>query len=670
MARIVELIFRADNRAAVRALRQIGDSADATAARMDRSFARSQRTLGATSRLFSGVGRAVTYLGTGMAAVGYESVKSAMNFQTAMERIHTQAQVAQGTVDQLGKAVLDLGSSGKVQFGPTQLANALYHIESVGVGNTVPGLTKVSNAMNVLTVASKGAAIGGSDLEQTTSALMGLMAALHYNASQAGKAMDLINATVGAGNMKMQDLVTALGRGVIPAFLNVGLTAHDAMAAIALVADQGTNASSAAAQLATALHYLAGPTQRAQKLLKVLGLSPLKLSQDLAGPGGLVHALKDVQGAFAGLPQWEKNVAIFDILPGGRGRILQQLLNNVPALANKLQALQKPLVDTNQAYAAQQQTLAGKLHSAWAIIQSDITKFGNALVPIIEHYLPLVMKYFEKMFHWLNSLSAGTKDFLAKLTVGFLVGGPILMGIGRALSLFKALRDVMYGIRGAGAAAAEGEALAAGGGAAGAGGAAVAGSRAGPWGALAALVAALSYTQLSKHHQKQTRSVISKVGGNILSHIALPIALGNAINQLEGGHVGRAIGQIYKHSPFGYLSDIFHWGGGGVVTAKGPRHLQGGGPIGSDYVPAWLSPGEGVLNRVAMSNIGAGGLYAMNSGMGYGNITIEPAPVILYLDGRILARAVLQQALRKAARGPSTLVGGALTTNVGVSGPH
>jgi hypothetical protein len=61
---------------------------------------------------------------------------------------------------------------------------------------------------------------------------------------------------------------------------------------------------------------------------------------------------------------------------------------------------------------------------------------------------------------------------------------------------------------------------------------------------------------------------------------------------------------------------------GGFVTSRGVQRFAFGGlvqsifgrPKGSDTVPAWLTPGEGVLNLNAMDIIGREGLAALNAG--------------------------------------------------------
>ena len=67
------------------------------------------------------------------AAIGAVAVKSAVDFQTQMTKIQTQAGASATQVKQLSTAVLQLAPT--TQQGPMQLAEALYHLKSVGMDN-------------------------------------------------------------------------------------------------------------------------------------------------------------------------------------------------------------------------------------------------------------------------------------------------------------------------------------------------------------------------------------------------------------------------------------------------------------------------------------------------------------------------------------------------------
>ena len=107
--------------------------------------------------------------------------------------------------------------------------------------------------------------------------------------------MGTLNATVGAGNIRMQDLVTALGTGLLPTAKTVHLSLQDVMGAMAIFTDEGYRASSASAQLATALHYLSDPTDKAAGALKSIGINQDQLALDMQKPRGLLEALTDLK---------------------------------------------------------------------------------------------------------------------------------------------------------------------------------------------------------------------------------------------------------------------------------------------------------------------------------------------------------------------------------------
>lgn len=655
--RNIRIFIDVNSESAAAKMRALGAEADATATRMDRSFKRSQAALLRTSDAMSRVGRIMTGVGAVMAGVGYVSAKAAIDFQQSMERIHTQAGVAQGGVDQMSKSVLAFAQSGKAMQGPNDLANALYHIASVGIRQTVP-------AMKVLKIASEGAAVGGSDLEDTSSALAAAMVATHAPVQQAGHVMAILNATVGAGNMRMQDLVQAMGRGIIPAFQQVGLNIKDAMGALAVFTDAGINASSAAAQVSTALHFLTHPTAAATKELGALNMSSYQMAEDMHKPQGLLVALRDLKAHLDALPGGSSGIEAGQVLgtlfPGGRGRIMLTLFQNLDRYQNKLGQVSKNSKDFSQDVAAQQATAAFKLHAAWTQIQATMIKFGATLLPIIAKYLPEVTRLFIGMFSWLTKLSPATKDFLAKATGFAIVFGPMLIVLSKIVRAYVALRGAMVAIKAAGIAAGEGET------------AASLGAKAltAALTKLAPLMAIYAAVQGGKHvehniaagntgssiiHGAELGAGAGVLGGTFFGPPGMLV--GGAAGAIAGGGAGALLSLVHGLGLFGAR--------GGLVTPHGIRHLAAGGPIGSDRVPAWLSAGEGVVNRVGMSRIGTGGLAALNSGGVSGGDQPIEITVNTMLDGRIIARSVLQQTLRKAARGPSSLVGGSLATGVG-----
>lgn len=130
---------------------------------------------------------------------------------------------------------------------------------------------------------------------------------------------------------------------------------------------------------------------------------------------------------------------------------------------------------------------------------------------------------------------------------------------------------------------------------------------------------------------KRTVQSITKIPGSVL-----------------GGITG-GIGHFLSH-PFGFHT-------GGLV-----RHMAAGGPIGGygggDVIPTMLEPGEYVLNKQAVQNIGIQNLNSLNAGirpagaMGNGSSPNEvyvAAPMKFQVGSRILTETVAHFSAKKAS---------------------
>lgn len=166
---------------------------------------------------------------------------------------------------------------------------------------------------------------------------------------------------------------------------------------------------------------------------------------------------------------------------------------------------------------------------------------------------------------------------------------------------------------------------------------------------------------------KPVETGIDRITGAIKTMIRWLENAGHKVSSFasSASHIAHAGGAFNPLNDLSALTGFFS--GGGVVHE--PKHLWEGGPIGTDTVPAWLTPGEGILSRQAMNVIGERGLSQLNSGMlpggGSQNIEIHPSPAYFQIDGKTIAQAVVKYTLTKAARGTSNLTGGSLLTGTG-----
>jgi len=147
------------------------------------------------------------------AALGY-SIKKAEEFNAQMLLVQTQAGASAAEVDSMKKSLLAMAD--QVGSTPDELAKGLYHIESAGI--------RGAKALDLLQIAAEGAAVGNTDLESVTNALIAATNSGIKGVSSMGQAMGVLNGIVGAGNMRMGDLTAAFTTGILSSAKAFGVT--------------------------------------------------------------------------------------------------------------------------------------------------------------------------------------------------------------------------------------------------------------------------------------------------------------------------------------------------------------------------------------------------------------------------------------------------------------
>lgn len=338
-------------------------------------------TLAAANAKLAAVGKvAMIGLGVAVAAVGYESVKLAMNFDQTLELIHTQAGAGRQEVEMMKKAILDLAPA--VGLGPEKLAEGLYHIETTGF--------RGKEALDILTASARLAAMGLADLDVVTFAMSGTMAVGMKDIRDAADATNYLNAIVGMGDMRMEKLASAIGTGVLPAFKSAGLGMMDFGAAIATITDNSVGADEAATRLRMTISMMAAPSGPAIKALKSIGLSQYDLANDMRQPNGLLIAVKDLKKHLeeSGLSAVEQNAVIARAFGGGRtSSAIQTLLGETERLETKYHQLgdaESRAAKAQQAWADQQKQFKQQLHELTAQLQVWGIKLGNWIIPKLQ----------------------------------------------------------------------------------------------------------------------------------------------------------------------------------------------------------------------------------------------------------------------------------------------
>lgn len=223
----------------------------------------------------------------GIAAAGGMAVKAAGDFQSSTQHLVTDAGESQKNLQMVQQGILNVATA--TGTSASALSDAMYHIESAGFHGSA-GLT-------LLKTAAEGAKVGGADFETVAKTLTGTMNAYNMTGDQATQMMNALIATVGAGDMRMQDLASSLGN-VAPLAAAAGISFDQVGGAIATMTGQNMSAQQATQDLANTIRSLSNPNKQAIDEMQALGLDSNDLANNL-GKRGLTGTLEMLTTAIA-----------------------------------------------------------------------------------------------------------------------------------------------------------------------------------------------------------------------------------------------------------------------------------------------------------------------------------------------------------------------------------
>ena len=333
-----------------------------------------QQTRKGAGELAGGLAKVAT---VGLIAVGAGigvAVSQAVKFDDAMRQIETQAGASREELEKMKPALLGLAAS--VGTAPEDLAAGLFHVESAGF--------RGAKALDVLKIAAEGAKVGHADLESVTNALTGALNSGVKGIENTTEAMGTLNAIVGAGNMRMQDLSDAFGTGILVTAKTFGISIQSVGAAIADMTRQGVPAIDAATRLRMGISLLGAPTPKAVKLLGTIGISASQLAEDMRGPDGILGAITDLREHLdaAGLSATEQAQLLSRAFGGGRssGAILT-LVGDVGKLRDVQEQVNKGITAFPEAWAEAQKEVGFQWDKLKAGTTAAFITIGQAVLP-------------------------------------------------------------------------------------------------------------------------------------------------------------------------------------------------------------------------------------------------------------------------------------------------
>ncbi len=250
-------------------------------------------------------GLATTAMGAfaGAIALG-AAIGAARDFQVELVKLNTLVGIQTEQIEAWEGSLKDLA----VETGqaPTDLAKAMFAITSGGA--------RGADALEILTAAAKASAIGLGDMTALGRTAGAMLQAFGDRGLTAEKAIDVLTATVRAGNLEADSLAGAFSRVLGPAAA-LGSSVEDIGAFMATFTRLGGDTANAATGLLNIFTLMIKPPEEARVEMEKLGIS-LEDIRTTIREDGLTDALLEMQEALG------DNVdALGRVLPNVRGLI-------------------------------------------------------------------------------------------------------------------------------------------------------------------------------------------------------------------------------------------------------------------------------------------------------------------------------------------------------------
>jgi TP901 family phage tail tape measure protein len=389
----------------------------------------------------SGFGGAIKTMGLMTVGAGFvEAVKGATSLQKQMALLHTQAGASTGEVSRMTTGVEKLAP--EVGTGPQVLSESLYHVESAGL--------RGAQALKVLQTAAEGAKVGGANLIDVQNALDGAVVSGIKGVKNYQQAMGALNATVGAGDMSMQDLADAMGKGTLAVAKTFGLAITDVGGALALFGDNNIRGSDAATKLRQSLFAMAAPSKIARAEMDKLGLAPDQLAKDLRKPQGLIVALTDIQKHLQGLTKPQQAAALAQMFGGGKTSAgIMIMLDQLDRLKAKTADVSKGAGGFGEAWAATQKTAAFQLDKLKAQGQALADELGAKVLPFVTGALGKLTTGVQNAVKWIGDLVEGFKKnktwaiAAVSALVGLAAGAVAIKVVVTAINLWRKAQELL-----------------------------------------------------------------------------------------------------------------------------------------------------------------------------------------------------------------------------------
>jgi hypothetical protein len=260
--------------------------------------------------------KAAAWSAFAVGGVAYEAIKQYTSFNAILTQSITQAGRAPSSLPFLSETAMNIAQ--KTGMHLNDVANIIYRVSSAtanwnnGLGATNKQLAQMAQQTANLNVL--GGVPGGAPSEQSARIMGAVMNAnLKGVGTSAAAASAWVNASVGAGDIKQTEFISAMGRGLLASLAAHNISASSGSAFVDLLTTLGTPGSTAGQYAKTALTLMTAPSAQGSTAMSMIGINVGQLSTLLQQKNGITLAaeymhqqMKTFNPAATTLPVTEK----------------------------------------------------------------------------------------------------------------------------------------------------------------------------------------------------------------------------------------------------------------------------------------------------------------------------------------------------------------------------
>jgi TP901 family phage tail tape measure protein len=368
---------------------------------------------------FNQIGKVVAAAGAAGAAGLGAAVKVTADFESAMSRVGALSQASDKDLTTLTQTAKDLGAS--TAFSASQAAEGMSFLAMAGfdVNETIsamPGLLAT-------------AAAGQTDLGTTADIVSNILSGFAIKAEETGRVADVLSKAFTTSNTDLNMLGETM-KFVAPVATAAGLSLEEMAAAAGLMGNAGIQGSMAGTALRGMIMRLQAPTDAAAAMIQKLGLELRNMDGTMKS---LPEILAEFENGLAGVTKEEQDMALKSIIGMEAMAGFQALLNEG---SGKLKDYTGELQNAGGTAGKIADQQLDNLNGALTILKSGLEGAAIAIGSNFTPYLKMAAEFVTTLVERFNALDP---EIQRKISLALALGSALALLTGGILILIPML---------------------------------------------------------------------------------------------------------------------------------------------------------------------------------------------------------------------------------------